>query len=525
MGIIWGFVLALLTLGGLSCNMEPPIGQVGPTGLAFSEDTIKFDSLFANFLSETEWLTVYNRSGRRLTIDRIYLVGGENSDFDLIIDGIKSIDESGIVMERGDSLRIFANVKSDLRDEVAMDLIRFEADGESDEVQVQAKIIDANLVRSRFIRGFFGNPNSLEGYFIRSGVDTVWTPEKPIVVDGPLIVDEGATLTILPGTQVFFTSYRVQTDLNPAPPDTFDFLSSILVLGTLQAEGTPDQPITFQSFRFDSNYVERVAQWRGLGFYASSFNNRLAHCTIKNGTIGIYVDSLPTISGFFGTPKLTVRNTEIRNMGFVGVYAQGRPGGGFSLDDRPTLLMENSIVHSCKEATVFLQAAGRHEFFNCTFGNYPNGVASTGGPQVVVSAIGPSPDFNQLSEYPGWACLYRFTNCAFGSLEENDVAFGGPYFVPIDSLRIQNCLLNVKEDSIPIITDLAVNSILNQNANFNNTFQNDFRPLESSPLINAGLTFADINQFPFYEIDFRGRADSMRTAPYDIGAYEFFPLE
>ena len=54
-------------------------------------------------------------------------------------------------------------------------------------------------------------------------------------------------------------------------------------------------------------------------------------------------------------------------------------------------------------------------------------------------------------------------------------------------------------------------------------FMRDYRLREGSPAIDAGLDFPQGSSG--YEDDFRGRMDSLRTSPFDIGAYEYFPLD
>ncbi|MBB5351254.1 hypothetical protein HNR46_001490 [Haloferula luteola] len=99
--------------------------------------------------------------------------------------------------------------------------------------------------------------------------------DSPYVVDGNLIVTSSATLTIDPGVTLLFTAG-----------------SSILVHGTLLANGTEAAPIDFQP--------RDSAEWGNLGFANTSTPSRLSHVVLRGATVS-RVDPLnlkAAISGF-----------------------------------------------------------------------------------------------------------------------------------------------------------------------------------------------------------------------------------
>ncbi|MFN3331491.1 MAG: right-handed parallel beta-helix repeat-containing protein [Caldilinea sp.] len=108
------------------------------------------------------------------------------------------------------------------------------------------------------------------------GSDATWTlAGSPYLVQGSVTVGPNATLTIEPGVAV-----RTQGA----------HLLQVAGGGTLIAEGTVEQPITFGS----ANANPQAGDWNYLWFYSSS-RVRLAHCTIqhagRNSYASIYVAS------------------------------------------------------------------------------------------------------------------------------------------------------------------------------------------------------------------------------------------
>lgn len=91
--------------------------------------------------------------------------------------------------------------------------------------------------------------------------DTTWTAEEgPYRITGELVVPAGKSLTILPGTSVFFE------------PD-----ARMVVRGLLVAEGTDAAPIRF------TRTPGAAGTWDGLQFIGSTEDNHIAHAVIEYG--------------------------------------------------------------------------------------------------------------------------------------------------------------------------------------------------------------------------------------------------
>lgn len=491
-----GLMLVLLS-ALMSC--EKPVLTVEEGNLSFSRDTIKFDSIFVNFLTPTERLTVLNNTNKNIKVSRIWLEAGDDTRFSMIVNGQLSNDVRDVIVAEDDSILVFINLESELRDDFVEEFLLFQVGEDVQRVPISAFILDAYLLRSRF------RNDSITGFFFDK--DTVLTPDKPIVMDGPIIIPENVTVDILPGTHIFFTPYKIRANQSESSFDTLAFFSQLFISGTLRAVGTPDAKIIFEGSRLEDTFRELPAQWRGINFSINSKDNILEHVEIKNAQFGVRVDS----TSINDNPKVRIRYSEIKNMGAYGIW-----GVGFSPDvtGAPMIEMENSIVNTCKERTAFLWGGGNYEFYNCTFANFNLINFSRRSPQILIT------DYrlfdNTAIIAPGNA---QFDNCAIWGSEENEITLDLLGGVPYD-LNFDHCLIRYRPDNEVDITPFISNEVLNQDPNFNDQRDRDYRPSDNSPLRDAGKDLS-----ARFMDDFRNRPDSLRQGRFDIGAWEYYPFE
>ncbi len=111
--------------------------------------------------------------------------------------------------------------------------------------------------------------------------NTTWTNGDPYVIAGQVIVPEGVTLTVEPGTVVKFQ----QASCGLQRPD----LPGILVQGTIKAEGLTDAPIIFTSVNDHSvggatgSGTPNPGDWDAILFDPTSLNSVLSHAVVKYG--------------------------------------------------------------------------------------------------------------------------------------------------------------------------------------------------------------------------------------------------
>jgi len=505
---VWAFVALLIWS---SCvRPDNPIAM-GP--LMFSTDTVKFDSIFVNFRTPSERLLVYNPGSQAVEVAQVWLDEGEDSEFSLIVDGVKADTVQDLVIAAQDSMLVIVNLESELRDDFAEEFLNVQIGDERYQVLLRARVIDAYYFRARLTQegGGFVSLSEDSYFFGRSGVlDTTLTPDKPIIFDGPIFIPEGVTVRVLPGTKVFFTPYKFGVADSSEQNFNFGFFSWLLVDGTLRAEGTPEAPVVFRGTRFDSAYQENPAQWRGLSFRQNSRDNLLKHAEVKNGMIGVQVDSASVNQN----PKLTMQHTAIRNMGAFGVVGVGAAPGQTDFGP-PSILMENSYVSTCQQRTFIMWYGGKYEFYNCTFANYNVANFSRREPQVYLNNW-LTPDGQNALVYPTYLDM---KNCIIYGSEDNEVVLDTLAGQPFERVRLDHCLIRVdEEEGLPPLRGHLADALLNQDPRFDSIGARDYRLRAGSPAIDAGLDLSDR-----YLLDFRGVMDSSRSLPFDLGAYEYIP--
>jgi hypothetical protein len=465
-------MVLFLTLA-LGCVKRPDVFL--PEGdLAFSTDTVFFDSIFTNLPSPTERLVVRNESGHNVLISTIALQSG--TDYSLVFDGITANEIHDYELADGDSAIAFIKFTSDEKDEFSRDQLLFTVGNQTQKVEIEAYVFDAVFYKDSILGGF------------GSGNLTVMGPDKLHVIDGPLYVADGHTLRILAGTQVYFT---------PRKDDNFNLISSIIVFGRLLVEGQLGAEVVFQQTRFGERFEESGGQWRGIAFGNISKASSINHALIKNGLIGIYQEFENSGVG----PKVSITNTEIRNMGAYGILSLGYTP---FLPSYPQLRVENCLIHNCVEGTVGLYGGGKYEFRHTTLANYTVDFTRN-RPQLVVN------NYDSLTVFPVQA---TFENCLIWGSEEEEFA---PDSFPVTNqfdVTFHSTLLRTtffpKGYNVITANDLEFPRFVDPAAG--DASERDYRLKENSPAVNLGQPIHGLI------LDKEGRPHDFRP---DAGCFEF----
>jgi len=343
--ITLGFAGVLSTTG---CRKEK--FNTDPASLlSFSNDTVFFDTVFTTIGSTTQVLKVYNNFSDPIRISDIRLEGGSSSQYRINVDGDNGTVFNEVEIRGGDSLFIFVEVTIDPGNVstpfIVEDRILFETNGNEQKVQLSAWGQDAN---------FHGGPDGLTVL----GCNEVWNNDKPHVIYGIVAVDEGCTLTINEGVQVFVHSKS----------------GLYIFRGQLFVNGSKNNEVVFQGDRLESEYAEIPGQWgiqldfqvptgagpeivsvsKGGIWISESVGSIIDYAILKNGGIGIQVDSTGTTDF-----ALEVNNTKIVNMSGVGLFAQNGYVKG-----------RNVLAGNCGEGCGLFTFGGKYQMDNCTFANY-----------------------------------------------------------------------------------------------------------------------------------------------------------
>ena len=358
--------------------------------LEFSADTVLFDTVFTTIGSVTLPLKVFNPNNSAVRIDAIELSEGLDSPFRINVDGAIGPSVTDWPILANDSLWIFIEVTVDPTQGstpfVIEDYIRFVTNGNEQRVTLAAWGQNA-----RFHGG-------LDQITILPSCDETWAADLPHVIYGIVEVEPGCSLTILPGTQVHVHNGG----------------GLLVYQSTLNIAGQLGQEVVFQGDRLDENYEDYAGQWgieldfefeteygieevtaqRGGIWLYGGVECEIRHAILKNGTIGLQVDT----AGTSDAAALTIQNTQIYNMSAIGMLAQGATIDGY-----------NNLFYDCGQTTAAFTLGGIYQMDHCSFLNYwSEGVRQA--PSVLMTDW--YEDINgqiQLRSFGGSA----FNNCIF----------------------------------------------------------------------------------------------------------------
>ena len=308
------YIVAILPLFFMfslfSCEPRDEVITNDPTAvLAFSGDTVLFDTVFVSQGSVTRRLKVFNPNQKAVRISGITLAGAASSPYQLTINGVQSPLVNNIELRGNDSLYVLVKVNINPSDAnlpfLVADSILFSTNGQQQSVRLVAYGQNAYFHRKEVI----GN--------------TTWANDKPHVLLDSLLVKENATLTIPKGTHIYAASKAV-----------------LLVNGRLQVDGTPEERVTFGGLRREPDYVTAPGQWEGIRVLTKSAGNVLKYTDIRNALYGLRIGNpgkagtlvegcvvaYAFLDGIVGyTSDVKVVNTLIFN---CGQYGFGGLGGG-----------------------------------------------------------------------------------------------------------------------------------------------------------------------------------------------------
>lgn len=232
----------------------------------FSTDTLSFGDQFTGEVTVTHRLMVYNRFDKIMSISDISLSEGDRSVFRLNVDGQSGSRFSGIEIRPNDSIYVLVSARLNLNDSYLPEIVNEDLNFVTNGVK-RTVVLSANGM----------NIESLTDPVIDS--DTRWDADRPRRISGTLLIAPGATLTLGPGTTLYFHDK-----------------ASMQVEGTLISEGTAEAPVIMRGDRLGSvvgniSFDLMASQWGGVSFTPTSIGNRLQFTEIRNTSSGVTADS------------------------------------------------------------------------------------------------------------------------------------------------------------------------------------------------------------------------------------------
>lgn len=427
--------------------------------LAFSRDTVSFDTIFTELGTPTARLLVYNRNSKGVNISQIKLRNAD-SHFSINVDGMSGSDFHDIEIRGKDSIYVFVECfigeNPEAEPEFVDDELEFYTNGVRQTVQLQAW--GQNVTRMR-------------GVTLDS--DTRLTAKQPYVIFDSLVVARGATLTVDPGARVLFHDK-----------------ARLIVRGQIEAVGEPGKMIHLRGDRSDKvlpnlTYDEMASQWGGMTIRSGSFGNRLEYVDMRSTDSGLTIDSCGDLS----RPALTIVNSWLHN------------SAGNVLQASHARVEAYGVCFSDASRGVVSLVGGAYDFVQCTFANYYL-FAAPSGPIVGMARLLPEETSQPLQA--------QFRNCIIAGM-------GNPVY-PGDlkdtQVFIHYTLFQSKGDN----DDHFIECLWDKDPLFltdRQTYYFNYHVQPKSPALGAGLA-SFVTPVCLYDMDGNDRLSS--GAP-TLGAY------
>lgn len=425
--------------------------------ITLSKDSILFDTIFTSIGSATKRIKLINENNDAVNISEIKLSGGALSSFGININGQNTAVKNNLVLNGHDSLNIFVKVTINPN---AKDLTFL----------VQDSIIISSNGNRQAVRLLAYGQNAV---FINNGninTSTTWTKNLPYIIYGSVNVKNGSTLSIQPGTKIYFHKDAAMN-----------------IEGTLDAYGTTTEPVQFYSDRLEAIFNDEPGQWQGI-YFKQTGTGQIKYSIIKNASVGITSDSLSTN----GNPKLILTNNVIKNMqvaAYIGYHSE--------------LIAFNNLMYNCGNYIIYAVGGGNYNLKQNTFAGFnPDLPRKTAG--LTFSDYISAKVFNNLQ-------LDLVNNVIWGNLT--------------NEFDIQ------KKTTAVVRSNLMNNLIKTTNANLNNNGNilnadplfaspgtGNFIILNTSPAVKKGINLSSDTYFSTYlSKDLTNKA---RLFPSNLGCYE-----
>jgi hypothetical protein len=441
--------------------------------LAFSVDTLMFDTIFTSIGSTTKSFRVINPHNRPVLISAIELAGGNNSPYRLNIDGEMSNTAKDIEVPARDSIYIFVELTVDPNGSnqpmIVQDSVVFILNSNIQDIDLLAWGQDFIPIKNQLIE------------------TTTWTAEKPYLIYNAAVVDTGHVLTIEPGTRIYFHKEAI-----------------LASFGSIEARGTFENPIIFSSDRLEQMYSDIPDQWYGILLFPNEQLNIFENTQIKNARIGLQAGTLE----YEGAAHVKLHNVRIEHHSYFGLLAIK------SIIDATNVLVADCGVHA-----VALTLGGNYNFNHCTVANYWSSFSNRNQASVIISNRLYDESQDPPIEYVSDLTQAKWSNSIiWGNIEsEIDLGHNSDYLF---NFEFDNCLVKVSDSLLNAHPGEFEKTIVNIDPVFVDYREYNYGPDSISPAINAGYKeYGDLVPF-----DLNNVSRIADTAP-DLGAFEYVKVE
>ena len=315
------FLFTSLCMLLIACDDDDTFNTNPDFRLAFSVDTLSFDTLFTGFGSTTKRLKVYNQSGKKVRVDRIFL-NDLNSPYRMNVNGVESNGVVDVEIAGKDSLYIFLEVELQDQDEDAPrlleDQINFEFNGSHQKLVVETYAQDVYPIDSDLLQ------------------TTVWTGNRPYVLTKSVATGTGVKLSLEEGARVYFKKN-----------------AGLQINGDFEVNGSFEKPVYFGSTRLEELYENVPGQWDGIYISSHSQNVDLRHFVLEDGKNGLIVEQEA-----YQNQKVHVEYAQVKNFTEKGISISNRDFKAHDL-----------LVANCGMECIELNGQGDFELVHATLYN------------------------------------------------------------------------------------------------------------------------------------------------------------
>lgn len=491
--------------------------------LRFSKDTVYLDTVFSNIGSSTYTLKVYNTTDNNISIPKIKLQKGQNSNYRLNVDGmtgdtpLTGKEFTNVELLAKDSMYIFIETTIDIQSLATnntqflyTDAIEF---GQSNlqKVELVTLVKDAVFIYPQQLTNPDGSTvietlnfdidgdgiedeTNIQGRFLEDN-ELIFTNEKPYVIYGYAAVDSGKALTIEAGARVHFHANSGLLVTSNASIHANGLLSSDTEL--------MENEIIFEGDRLEPSFAEVPGQWQTIWLFEGSTNNTFNHTTIKNGTVGLLVDGNQDDAS-----KLEVSNTQIYNSSNFGILGRAT-----------NITAENVVINKSGQSSFAATFGGHYDIVHATIANYwTNSFRQF--PSLLVNNFTVDLDQNII---PNDLSSATFTNCIIYGNDNPEVLLD-PVSEADFNFKFNNCLIYFNDPNNNFTSpyynfddsNLYENMRFNFDPEFLNTQQNKLQIPLNSPAASQGTSAGNLTT------DITG---ALRSSPSDLGAYNATDFE
>lgn len=295
--------------------------------LAFSADTVSFDTVFVGVSSSTERLKVYNQNSKGIRISNVRLESGGTNGFKMNVDGRSGVSIDNVEILKEDSIFVFVEVNADKQPTGKPTLL-------SDAILFTLE----NGVQQKVVLDAYGQNIRVLQAEKFDEIDVFMDNSLPYVIYDSLVVSPNTTLHLTAGTTLCFHNG-----------------ASLIVHGGLDVKGTQEAPVTFRGDRTDRMFTylpyDRLDnQWGGIYLSPTSTGCNMEHADIHSGNYGLVCEE---VKG-----DINVTNSVIHNVAGHGLYLK---------DCKATVA--NTQVSNARFTCVSVYG-GTADFYHCTIAQF-----------------------------------------------------------------------------------------------------------------------------------------------------------